>query len=271
MRKFLKPPYLFVGTGAILIFMISTACMIYSGILIPNKWFIGKNDIIGCDVSRYQGDIDWDILSGQGISFAYIKATEGSSYIDPEFEENWSQASETDLAIGAYHFFSFESPGKIQAEHFLEVTDTEQSALIPAVDVEFYGSFHEANTDGAKIRKELDSFIQVIEEQYGLKPVIYTTKEAYHHLIKGRYEDCPLWIRSVLTRPGLDREWTLWQYTSRERLPGYKGPERYIDMNVFHGTISDFADLQIHNKQDSPHEKIQDHPGIQHYHQKPSA
>lgn len=245
MGKIFKFPHLFAGIGIILIFIISVIYMIYTGIIIPNKLFIRKQDVVGCDVSRYQGEIQWDVLSRQGISFAYIKATEGSSHIDPRFEENWAQAFETDLYIGAYHFFSFESSGKTQAEHFLQVTETDKSTLRPVVDVEFYGSFNEKNTDAAAIRKQLDSFIEIIEEQSGLKPVIYTTLEAYNHLIKGGYQDCPLWIRSVLTYPRIDREWSLWQYTDREQLPGYNGTEKYIDMNVFHGTISDFTELLV--------------------------
>lgn len=243
MRKFLKPPYLFAGTSIILLFIISTACMIYTGILIPNKWFIGKNDIIGCDVSRYQGDIDWEILSGQGISFVFIKATEGSSHIDPKFEENWSQAFDTGLYVGAYHFFSFESPGKNQAEHFSAQAGKKTPMLLPVVDVEFYGSYNRKNTDAAQVAAQLDSYIQVIKETYGVEPIIYTTMEAYDHLIKGRYPDCPLWIRSVITRPKLDRQWVLWQYTDREKLKGYDGSEAHIDMNVFHGGLSEFTML----------------------------
>ena len=85
----------------------------------------------------------------------------------------------------------------------------------------------------------------MIEKNYGTKPIIYTTKEGYRHFIKGYYLDCPLWIRSILTYPSLDRAWTFWQYTSREQLKGYEGEETYIDMNVFHGDEEDFKELFI--------------------------
>ena len=65
----------------------------------------------GVDVSSYQGEIDWPALSQQGLDFAFIKATEGSSDVDARFARNWEQAQKTDQRIGAYHFFSFDSAG----------------------------------------------------------------------------------------------------------------------------------------------------------------
>ena len=221
------------------------AYMVYTGRLIPNKMFITDNDVIGCDVSRYQGDIQWDLLARQNISFAFIKATEGSSYVDPAFPENWEQAFQTRLYVGAYHFFSFESPGEGQAQHFVETVPIRKQMLSPVVDIEFYGSYNEQNTDAPAIRAELSACLLAMEAAYGSKPIIYTTPEAYDHFIKGHYEDYPLWIRSVLTRPHLDRDWQFWQYTNRERLDGYSGPEQYIDMNVFHGTEAMLCELLL--------------------------
>lgn len=54
----------------------------------------GKYPVRGVDVSHYQGDIDWQVLSGQNIQFAYIKATEGSSHTDEKFASNCEKAME---------------------------------------------------------------------------------------------------------------------------------------------------------------------------------
>ena len=75
---------------------------------------------LGIDVSAYQGEIDWQILSKNNIFFAYIKATEGSSFVDKNFAYNFSEAQKTDLHVGAYHFFSYDSSGEIQAQNFIE-------------------------------------------------------------------------------------------------------------------------------------------------------
>ena len=85
-----------------------------------NKLLAKSYDVVGIDVSHYQGKIDWNMIEKQKIDFAFIKATEGSSHIDECFEDNWSNAQDTSLKIGAYHFFSFESSGKKQAKLFLK-------------------------------------------------------------------------------------------------------------------------------------------------------
>ena len=43
----------------------------------------------GVDVSRWQGEIDWEKLRSQGANFAYIKATDGGDHLDPMFRKNW--------------------------------------------------------------------------------------------------------------------------------------------------------------------------------------
>lgn len=84
--------------------------MVVIGILVLQKKikitpvFAGRFEIRGVDVSHYQGTIDWPILVGQDLDFAYIKATEGSSHVDECFADNWQEAGKTDLYIGAYHF-----------------------------------------------------------------------------------------------------------------------------------------------------------------------
>ena len=88
------------------------AALFYTGVLKFNNPSRNTYPVRGVDVSSYQGTIDWEVLSSQNIQFAFIKATEGSGFVDPCFVDNLAGASETSLYIGAYHFFSFESSGK---------------------------------------------------------------------------------------------------------------------------------------------------------------
>lgn len=64
----------------VLLILFSTFGYLYLiGILQLNNPSKKKYPVRGVDVSHYQGDIDWDTLANQGIDFAFIKATEGSS------------------------------------------------------------------------------------------------------------------------------------------------------------------------------------------------
>ncbi|NLN04008.1 MAG: glycoside hydrolase family 25 protein [Clostridiaceae bacterium] len=228
----------------VLLILFSTFGYLYLiGILQLNNPSKKKYPVRGVDVSHYQGDIDWDTLAGQGIDFAFIKATEGSSHVDKNFAKNWEKASQADIVIGAYHFFSLESSGLTQAENFIKTVPKAQGTLPPAVDVELYGAFSKNPPDAATVRLELERFINAIEAHYGKKVVIYTTQTVYRLYIENYFQDNPLWIRNVYSRPILsdDREWTFWQYSDRGRLNGYDGVERFIDLNVFNGTREEFA------------------------------
>ena len=236
-RKWLSLIVLLIAIGTII-----PVALLYCGVLHLNHPDDVQYPIIGVDVSAYQGEIDWETLALQDISFAFIKATEGSSLIDRCFETNWNAASKTNLRIGAYHFFSFESSGVSQADLFICVVDPVQGMLPPVIDVEYYGRYRsEQDIDLSAVKEELHVLVDRMTAAYGTRPIIYTSKKAYDTIIKGDFLDCDLWIRSVYSEVGADVDWTFWQYSNRHILQGYSGRERFIDLNVFCGNADDFA------------------------------
>lgn len=235
-----KAKSIILTTGLILIILMVI-------ILTANLNFLNKPTklqypVRGVDVSAYQGEINWLILSSQGIQFAYIKATEGSSHIDKRFSYNLRNALKTNLRIGAYHFFSYDSSGATQAKNFIENVPIEQDMLPPVVDIEFYGNKATNLPDKDKVKTELQIMLDMLEEHYGKKPIIYATNKSYSLYIAKKFKDYDIWIRNVHLRPSLsdNSDWTFWQYTDREILKGYYGAEKYIDMNVFNGTQEEF-------------------------------
>ena len=233
--------YWFIALFFFLMACVGAAALIYTGIIWPNTPSKRRYPVRGVDVSHYQGEIDWDMLAGQDIDFAFIKATEGSSYQDSRFIHNWEHAAKTDLYIGAYHFFSNGSSGKSQADNYINTVPKKEEILPPVVDVEVCV---DDNNESAilDVREKLTELLLVLEDHYGVKPVIYVTKETYFLYITDAYTGYDIWIRSLLTKPRLPdkRDWTFWQYSNRGRLCGYSGDERYIDLNVFNGTLEDF-------------------------------
>lgn len=216
--------------------------LFWNGIVLFNNPSLTEYPVRGVDVSRYQGEIDWKVLSSQDISFAFIKATEGSSHVDPCFAFNYEQAQNTDLRIGAYHFFSFESPGESQADNFIARVEETEDMLPPVIDLELYGAYEKSPPDKDSVCQELRSMMVKLESHYEMKPILYVTEKTYSLYIADTFSDYDIWIRNVMTAPSLSdgREWTFWQYTNRKRLEGYEGEEKYIDMNVFYGTIDEF-------------------------------
>lgn len=210
---------------------------VYNGYILLNNPSRSRYPVRGVDVSHYQGDINWEILGNEDITFAYIKATEGSSHVDPQFTKNWQEAGETQLRTGAYHFFSFDSPGEGQLAHFIQTVPAEPGRLPPVVDFEFYGDKKVNPPEPETAAEQLKILLDGLEAHYGVQPVIYATEEAWEMYIKGRFDQYPLWIRNVKTRPGTGTApWMFWQYSNRGRLKGYTGEEEYIDLNVYAGT-----------------------------------
>jgi lysozyme len=185
----------------------------------------------GIDVSHHQGIIDWGQVKASGQSFVFIKATEGADFRDRRFSENWAQARAHGLVTGAYHYFTFCSPGLAQAENFLAVAPRGARTLPLAVDVEFTGNcVGWENMD--EIRRELLIFEEHVREHAGHAPLLYTTEDVRRELVPSELHDRGYWLRSLWGEPSEGVTWHFWQYSDTGRVPGVSG---VVDLNVFVG------------------------------------
>ena len=220
---------------------VSAAALFYTGILKPVNPRKELYPVRGVDVSSYQGKIDWNVIASQGISFAFVKATEGSSLVDPCFASNYGNAAAAGLRVGAYHFFSFDSPAETQADSFIKTVPKTENMLPPVIDVELYGKYLKSPPENtAEIKNQLKILISRLTEEYGMNPIIYTTGKSMRVILENDTLGCDLWIRDILKKP--DCDFVFWQYSSRGRLKGFDGSEQYIDLNVFHGSAEEFSE-----------------------------
>ena len=168
-----------ITVSALLVVSIVIYALVWNGVIILNDISSYRYDIKGVDVASYQGEIDWNVLSSQKISFAFIKATEGSSYVDEYFTYNFGEAQKTSLSVGAYHFFSYDSEGKTQAENFINTVAAFEGMLPPVIDLEFYGDKEQNPPDRVEVEKQLKTMLILLEEHYNQKPIIYATEKSY--------------------------------------------------------------------------------------------
>ena len=201
-----------------------------------NGWFVGGNPF-GVDVSSYQERTDFNKLKDQGVEFAYIKATEGSTHVDPSFRQKWKDAADDGMLVGAYHFFSYESSGTKQAKNYIETVGKLKGKLIPAVDMELSMTEVYNPPEKEDVVRGLKAFIAVVEEEYGVKPLIYAQKDYFDKYLADDFKDYPKWVRNVFYPVWIDMgdDWTVWQYNDHGQLKGYQG-ETYIDYNVVNMT-----------------------------------
>lgn len=234
--------WLVAGIASLLAVLAGVGGALWAGVVHANNPSRDRYPVWGVDVSRYQGIIDWPALAGQGVEFAFIKATEGSIYVDPRFAANLDGATGAGLGAGAYHFFSFESPGASQADNVIATVPVRSGQLPVAVDLEFYGDFWTKPAAVADVRRELRVLLDRLSAHYGTPAILYTTGEAYNRYIAGGFDGVEVWIRDVWREPALadGRPWTFWQFSDRHRLAGYSGDEQFIDVNVYAGSRAEW-------------------------------
>lgn len=191
----------------------------------------------GVDVSWHQGAIDWRALAADDVAFAYIKATEGGDHVDTRFAFNWEQAGAAGLYRGAYHFFTQCRPGAQQAANFIAVVPREAGALPHALDLEHMGPCREGPSVDDVVAEAL-VFLDRVEAHYGVRPLIYTTREFHDAYLQGVTGE-RFWIRSLGVSPRFRRnDWVIWQHHNRGHKRGVTGP---IDLNAFRGDAAALA------------------------------
>ena len=198
--------------------------------------------IHGIDISKYQGTIDWREVKRGGVSFAYIKATEGGDHHDETFLINWLAARDAGIARGAYHFYYWCRPASEQVAWFKKHVPVDPDALPPVLDVEWtpFSKTCPKRPPTKEVLREMRIFLDGIERHYGKKPIIYTSVDLHRDVLIGKFSDYPMWVRSVAGYPSTkytSRRWTFWQFTGTGRIRGVKGK---VDRNVFAGSRDDF-------------------------------
>ena len=192
--------------------------------------------VYGIDVSSWQGNVNWSYWWGQGKRFAYVKATEGTTYRNPYFAQQYNGSYNIGMIRGAYHFaLPNVSGGATQADFFASNGggwSRDGKTLPGALDIEYnpYGS-----TCYGLSASSMVSWIRSFSDRYhyrtGRWPVIYTTTN-WWSTCTGNLGDFtstnPLWVaRYASTVGALPYRWSLytfWQYSSSP-----------IDQNVFNG------------------------------------
>ena len=192
----------------------------------------------GTDVSKYQRDVDWKAAREAGVSFVFIKATEGGDRLDDYFHKHWRGARAAGVPRSAYHFYYFCRPAREQAEWFIRNVPREAGVLPHVLDMEWN---HTSPTcklrpPAETVQREMRVFADAIERHYGKRPIIYTSIDFYEDNGLRNFKGYDYWLRSVSAHPderyGNER-FLFWQYTGTGEVPGIEGD---ADINVFNGT-----------------------------------
>lgn len=219
--------------GAAAIMVVMGGSLIYRRVLAPASAVVPDPvayPIRGVDLSAHNGDVDFDRVASDGISFALLKATEGTDFKDSRFAENYDRARNVGLRVGAYHFFRFDTDGRLQAINLLHSVRNREVDFPLVIDVEEWGNPDAIAT--SEIVGRLRDMISHLR-YFGRDVMIYTNKDGYERFVRGNFDDYPLWLCSF-TEIDPTINWHLWQYTHRGRVAGVGGN---VDISVMPASV----------------------------------
>lgn len=219
-------------------------CYLFMCILFCGCSDIQKNEkqiFYGIDASHYQGNIDWQKVKDSGISFAYIKASEGKHYIDPKFHVNWQKIKRLNMLVGAYHFFLPEQDARIQAYSFVNIIKKNggcKGSLPPVLDIEVI-----RNASKSKLQQGIKQWLEIVEAETGCRPMIYTDSGFWNKYFTNEFSEYRLWLAEYNKEVVMPRGWkhqTFWQFTQKGHVTGIKGN---VDEDKFIGSSTELTNL----------------------------
>jgi GH25 family lysozyme M1 (1,4-beta-N-acetylmuramidase) len=206
-----------------------------------------RDSILGLDVSGYQPTVDWATAAADGAQFAYVKATEGTDYVNPYFSDQYDGSYSAGLIRGAYHFAHPDaSSGAAQADYFVQNGggwSADGKTLPGALDIEWNpGGADCYGLSQSAMGSWISSFVNEYVADTGVYPVIYTATSWWTECV-GTSADFsgtdPLWIANYNGSPGaMPYNWgyeTFWQSADSGTFPG--------DQDSFSGTEASLSAL----------------------------
>lgn len=224
-----------MGQKGIKIIFIFLLCLAFTVYVLPSQVLaFGPSDskiYEGIDVSSYQGNIDFRRVKEDGIEVVYIKASEGTTYIDPYLEQNYRNAKENGIKVGLYHYVNArtEAQAREEAAFFVKRASGKNLDCKLAMDFEVFG-----NLNKTEINRVGLAFLQEVERLSGKQAILYSNAYTASNIWSGENTKYPLWAAEYGTdRPynsGTWDSWAGWQYTDVGRVNGIIG---YVDRDKF--------------------------------------
>ncbi|KRL79002.1 GH25 family lysozyme [Secundilactobacillus paracollinoides] len=196
--------------------------------------------IQGVSLTQDNGFIDFQQLAKHGISFAYLRASSGATYMDDDFSSNYSRALGSDVKLGVYHVYSFSTSPKAQATNFEREVGSKTGTLPIAVQVAFYGEYNQRTLKQPSTANRLVDFIRILRKRYHQSVIIWCTPTVWRLLKDSDIGQTQRWVNSgSLTHAGTDISFI--EYDDQGSVT-MNGQTQTVPRSVFNGTKKQWAD-----------------------------
>ena len=192
----------------------------------------------GIDVSMWQGTtVNWHSVRSSGIAFAFVKASQNTSFVDPQYAVNVANARAAGVAVGAYDFADprdgtaaqIAANARADAIHFLTVARPQPTDLRPVIDVE--------QTNGlspTELTLWVRTWVTTVASRVHARPLIYTSPSFWQLRLANTRTiaaAADLWVAHWTTAaqpwvPASDwagHGWSFWQFSDCSHVPGIPG------------------------------------------------
>lgn len=198
-----------------------------------------NSSVLGMDLSKYQGDIDWETVANESdIEFVMLRLgyrgySEGGLVIDDSYVRNSTGASECGFNIGVYFFtqaINYEE-GVEEAQFVLENLGDVNITYPIVIDTEQMETDARANEiSNADRTAAIVGFCETIKAA-GYRPMIYANRNWYAaNLDMDQLGDYDLWLAHYANVPDFPYLFRMWQYTPSGSVPGVTGD---VDLDIF--------------------------------------
>ena len=180
--------------------------------------------MIGIDVSKWQGDIDFNKVKEEGVEFVFIKlggqnGLGGEYYIDPKFERNINGFKEVGIPVGLY-FYSYDNSIESAKKSALWVLDQIKNYEIDlpiAFDFESWSSFNSFHMSMRTLLKTFESFANTLKNN-GYDSMLYGSKNYLEKVWPKT--DYPIWLAHYTSKTDYNSSFKCWQRTSLAKISG---------------------------------------------------
>jgi lysozyme len=201
----------------------------------------------GIDVSEFNGSVDWSQVAQAGMKFAFIRATDGTTIQDADFQQNWKGAEAAGLQVGAYHYFTTTSSVQDQIANFTNtVAKVDAGNLPPVIDVEDPAQF--ANYTVTQRISMIQQMLDGVQQNTGEQPILYMSTDFSSQELGGtsQFDKYKLWVADYTTdnQPNLPptyTNWNFWQHSDSGTVSGVTGT---VDLDYFNGSASQLPTTQ---------------------------
>lgn len=176
----------------------------------------------GIDVSKWQGEIDWQAVKDFGIQFAFVRAGHGTRELDKYFARNMQGANNAEIPAGVYFYSTAQSEGQaiLDAQFVIESMQGYQVSYPVVIDLEDSSQSHLSKAQIGKIAKAFCAEIR----KAGYTPMLYCNENWYTNYIDiSQIQDVEKWVARYNVEYNESIPRAIWQCSSRGRVDGIKG------------------------------------------------